>query len=68
MLIYLLAKRLAKSEPAGILAALVWVWQAPVYGNVMLYFDTLLALCVLAALLTYYAIRAQVVPRRDRSS
>lgn len=55
LLIYLLAKRLAKSATAGILAALVWAWQEPVYGNVMLYFDTLLALCVLVALLAYYA-------------
>ena len=54
VLVYLLAKRLAESETAGILAALVWAWQAPVYGNVMLYFDTLLAFCVLAAMLLYY--------------
>ncbi len=55
LLIYLLAKRLAGSATAGILAALVYAWWEPVYGNVMLYFDTLLALCVLAALLTYFA-------------
>ena len=54
-LIYWLAQHLAGSATAGILAALVWAWWEPVYGNVMLYFDTLLALCVLAALLVYYA-------------
>ena len=52
-LVYLLAKRLARADAAGILAAAVFAWWAPVYGNVLLYFDTLLALCVLAALVVY---------------
>ncbi len=53
LLIYQLAKQLSGKTAAGILAALVWAWWEPVYGNVMLYFDTLLALCVLCALLIY---------------
>ncbi len=64
LLIYLLAKRLAGSATAGILAALVWAWQAPVYGNVMLYFDTLLAFCVLAAMLLYYGKSEGPSPRQ----
>ncbi len=55
VLVYILATRLAKSALAGILAALIWAWWLPVYGNVMLYFDALLAFCVLAALCVYYA-------------
>ncbi len=62
-LVYLLARRLANSAAAGIAAALVWAWQAPVYGNVMLYFDTLLAFCVLAALLAYYSKSDESSPR-----
>ena len=54
ILIYQLAKALSGKESAGLLAALVWAWWEPVYGNVMLYFDTLLATCVLLALLVYY--------------
>ncbi len=53
LLIYQLANRLSGKTSAGLLAALVWAWWEPVYGNVMLYFDTLLALSVLAALLVY---------------
>lgn len=32
---------------AGVLAVAVWVWWVPVFGNVMFYFNTLLALCAL---------------------
>ncbi len=53
-LVYLLAKRLSGDDWAGALAAAVFAWWAPVYGNVLLYFDTLVALCVLAALLVYF--------------
>ena len=53
MLIYALAKRMAGKESAGLLAAVFWAWWEPVYGNVLLYFDTLLAFCVLAALAIY---------------
>ena len=63
-LVYLLAKRLAHSAAAGILAALVWFWWAPVYGNVMLYFDSLLALCLTAAMLVTFADSAAPSPRR----
>ncbi|MCY3572780.1 MAG: hypothetical protein F4Y70_15145 [Chloroflexi bacterium] len=54
LLVYWLARRLC-SEAAGLAAALVFAWWLPVYGNVMLYFDTLLALCVLAGLCLYFA-------------
>ncbi|MCY4537669.1 MAG: hypothetical protein OXE52_05485 [Chloroflexi bacterium] len=54
LLIYHLASRLSGKPSAGALAALYWVWWEPVYGNIMLYFDTLLALCVLLALNVYY--------------
>ena len=54
LLIYHLATRLSGKPSAGALAALYWVWWEPVYGNIMLYFDTLLALCVLLALIVYY--------------
>lgn len=54
LLIYHLAARLSGKPSAGALAALYWVWWEPVYGNIMLYFDTLLALCVLLALIVYY--------------
>ncbi|MCY3781905.1 MAG: glycosyltransferase family 39 protein [Chloroflexi bacterium] len=64
LLIYLLAKRLANSAAAGILAALVWAWWEPVYGNVMLYFDSLLALCLSAAMLVYFADSERPSPRR----
>ncbi len=50
-LIYALAKRLAAGdERAGVAAALVWAWWEPVYGNILLYFDTLLGFCVLLIL------------------
>ncbi len=54
LLIYQLAQKLSGMPSAGILAALVWAWWEPVYGNIMLYFDTLLALCALLALIAYY--------------
>ncbi len=53
-LVYLLAKRLSGDDWAGALAAAVFAWWAPVYGNVLLYFDTLVAFCVLAALVVYF--------------
>lgn len=53
VLVHQLAVQLTAKTSAGLLAAGVWAWWAPVYGNVMLYFDTLLALSVLAALLVY---------------
>ena len=53
LLVYWLARRLA-DDAAGLLAALVFAWWAPVYGNVMFYFDTLLALCLLAGLCLVY--------------
>ena len=53
-LVYLLAKRLTGDDWAGALGAAVFAWWQPVYGNVMLYFESLLALCVLAALAVYF--------------
>lgn len=64
LLIYHLATRLSGKTSAGALAALYWVWWEPVYGNIMLYFDTLLALCLLLALIVYY--RAEGVPTLKR--
>lgn len=64
VMVYWLAKRLAGASSAGLLAALVWAWWAPVYGNVMLYFDTLLALCMLAALLIYFRSAERPSPRQ----
>ena len=64
LLIYALAQRLTRSATAGLLAALVWAWWEPVYGNVMLYFDTLLALCLLAALIVYFR-RSDALTNRD---
>ena len=63
VLIYLLARRLAGAT-AGIWAALVWAWWAPVYGNVMFYFDTLLALCVLLGALALFAHDERPSPRQ----
>lgn len=55
VLVYQLATSLSKNQTAGALSALVWAWWEPVYGNVMVYFDTLLALCVMLALIIYFA-------------
>lgn len=60
LLIYYLASQLTQRASAGILSVLVWVWWEPVYGNIMLYFDTLLALCILLALVVY--VRHQNTP------
>ncbi len=53
VLVYLLARKLAGGEWAGLFGAAVFAWWAPVYGNVLLYFDSLVALCVCAALLVF---------------
>ncbi|MCY4062080.1 MAG: glycosyltransferase family 39 protein [Chloroflexi bacterium] len=53
VLVYLLARQLAGGGWAGLLGAAVFAWWEPVYGNVLLYFETLLALCVAAALLVF---------------
>jgi hypothetical protein len=54
LLVYQLATKLSQNGSAGMLSVLVWVWWEPVYGNVMFYFDTLLALCILQALVVYF--------------
>lgn len=54
LLIFLLAQRVSGRQSAGLAAAFVWAWWEPVYANVMLYFDSLLALCVMLALLLYW--------------
>ncbi len=53
-LAYQLAKQLTGDDWAGILAAAVFAWWEPVYGNSLLYFDSLVALCLLAALVIYF--------------
>ncbi len=53
VLVYLLARQLAGDDRAGILGAAAFAWWEPVYGNVLLYFDTLVALSVGAALLVF---------------
>ena len=63
-LVYALARRLATADRAGLLAAAVFAWWAPVYGNVMLYFESLLALCVMAALVVYFHAGARASARR----
>ena len=62
-LVYLLAKQVSGDDRAGLLAALVFAWWAPVYGNVLLYFDTLLALCVVAALVVFMRAGDRPSPR-----
>jgi len=64
ILIYQLARQLSGKTSAGLWAAGVWAWWEPVYGNVMLYFDTLLALSVLAALLVYCRHREKPTQRQ----
>ena len=46
----------------------VFAWWAPVYGNVLLYFDTLLGLCLLAALVVGFGMAARRPPGRWRPS
>jgi hypothetical protein len=50
LLVFGLAQRLAQAPLAGLLAAVVYAWWLPVYGNILFYFDTLLALALLLAL------------------
>ena len=64
VMVYQLAARLSGKASAGLLAAAVWAWWEPVYGNVMLYFDTLLAASILAALLVYCHHRRQPAYRQ----
>ena len=53
-LVFQLAKQLTGDDWAGVLAAAVFAWWEPVYGNSLLYFDTLLGLCLLAALVVNF--------------
>lgn len=53
ILVYVLATRLTGNEGAGIAAALFWAWFEPVYGNVLLYFDSILGLLALIAVLVW---------------
>lgn len=55
VLVYRLGTQLSKNRTAGVASALVWAWWEPVYGNVMVYFDTLLALCVMSVLVIYFS-------------
>ncbi len=53
--VWALARRLG-GPTAGALAALVWFWWEPVYGNVLLYFDSALGAALLAAALLWAAL------------
>jgi len=64
VLVYLLARQLAGGKWAGLLGAAVFAWWEPVYGNVLLYFETLLALCVAAALLVLFRAGERPTVRR----
>ena len=64
VLIYHAATQISGKALAGIVAAGFWVWWEPVYGNIMLYFDTLMALCILLALLVYYKNPGQLSRRQ----
>ena len=64
VMVFRLAKALGGGDGAGLLAALVWAWWAPVYGNVLLYFDTLVAACVLLGMLIYYQAGDELSRRR----
>ena len=59
LLIYAVAARASGRASAGLFAAAFWAWWLPVYGNVLFYFDTLLALPILAALYVYFDNRSQ---------
>lgn len=50
LLVYGVASKLASDARAGALAALAWFWWEPVWGNVLLYFNTLLAFIMLLSL------------------
>ncbi len=63
-LAYRLAKQLSGDEWAGLLAAAAFAWWEPVYGNVLLYFDTLVALCLMAALAVYFHASEQTSTRQ----
>lgn len=63
LLVYYVALKLSEgNQGAGLLAAAVWFWWEPVYGNVMLYFDTLLSLCVMGALAVYVSREKPSIP------
>lgn len=58
LLIFWTARRLS-GNVAGVVAAAMWFWWEPVYGNILFYFDGLLGLTVLAALVVWlgFAVR-----------
>jgi hypothetical protein len=49
VLVFALAQRLAQAPLAGLLAAAAYAWWLPVYGNILFYFDTLLAFLLFSA-------------------
>ncbi len=55
LLIYRLSVHLADDHRAGLLAAAIWVWWVPVYGNILFYFDTLLGLLIAFALAVVFS-------------
>jgi hypothetical protein len=52
VLVYVVAWRFY-SRTAGVLAALIWFWWEPVYGNVLFYFDSILGLVFLLSVLVW---------------
>lgn len=47
VLVYIIASQLSsRGEIAGVIAAAIWFWWLPVYGNVLFYFDTVLGFFV----------------------
>lgn len=59
--VYRLASHYGKSTFAGIIAAGIWILLAPVFGNVLFYFNTLLVGCIVWALVTWISYEAQPV-------
>lgn len=52
LLVFWVARRLS-GDLAGIAAAAMWFWWEPVYGNILFYFDGLVGLMVLLALVVW---------------
>lgn len=50
LIVYRITWQLSHDYRAALLSATIWFWLGPVYGNILFYFNTLLALCVLLAM------------------
>ncbi|HVU10478.1 MAG TPA: hypothetical protein VHD90_04335 [Phototrophicaceae bacterium] len=58
LLIFTLARRLAGNR-AGLLAVLIWFWWEPVYGNILFYFDSVVGLLIMLALVCWLLLSAR---------